>query len=211
VACPERDGAGRPVPVVPRAAHELIDAVIDHVVRAIELAIAQRVRAGEISDRGNAASTYFVDTARIRMLVHGPAEPAPELERAAAELGRRELGLLAPLAASPHALAQAFARWQLTDDDLRIVLVLVAAGLSPRVSRLLAVLGGDPTAPAVVVAAVAAVLAPGEAGVRRLAERVGQGALEVLALVQIGRPDLPLPRLPIAPASPRPTSPPSRS
>jgi hypothetical protein len=102
-------------------------------------------------------------------------------------LGRRELGLLAPLAASPHALAKAFARWQLADDDRRIVLVLVAAGLSPRVSRLLAVLGGDPTAPAVVVEAVAAVLAPGEAGVRRLAERVGQGALEALALVQISR------------------------
>lgn len=188
-------------PVAPfRSSRELTDAVIGHVVRAIERAIAERVRAGEISDRGDAASTYFVDAARIRTLVHGPAEPAPELERAAAELARRELGLLAQLAASPHALAQAFARWQLTDDDRRIVLVLVAAGLSPRVSRLLAVLGGDPTAPAVVVEAVAAVLAPGEAGVRRLAERVGQGALEALALVQIGRPDLPLPRRPIAPA-----------
>jgi len=188
-------------PVSPfRSSRELTGAVIDHAVRAIELAIALRVRAGEISDRGDAASTYFVDPARIRTLVHGPDEPAPELERAAAELARRDRGLLAQLAVSSHALATAFARWQLGDDDRRIVLVLVAAGLSSRVSRLLAVLGGDPTAPAVVVEAVAAVLAPGEAGVLRLAERIGQGPLEALALVQIGRPDLPLPRRPIAPA-----------
>ncbi|HEY0482770.1 MAG TPA: hypothetical protein VGD37_34855 [Kofleriaceae bacterium] len=188
-------------PVTPfRSSRELTDAVIEHAVRAIELAIAVRVRAGEISDRGDAASTYFLDPARIRTLVHGPGEPAPELERAAAELGRRDQGLLAQVAASPHALAAAFARWQLGDDDRRIVLVLAAAGLSSRVSRLLAVLGGDPAAPAVVVEAVAAVLAPGEAGLRRLAERVGQGPLEALALVQVGRPDLPLPRRPIAPA-----------
>ena len=197
---PWRTPSGQ-APIAPfRSPQELSDAVIDHVARAIELAIAQRVRAGEISDRGDAASTYFLDPARIRTLVHGPAEPAPELERAAVTLVRRDQGLLAQLAASPHALARAFARWQLTEDDRRIVLVLLAAGLSSRVSRLLAVLGGDPTAPAVAVEAVAAVLAPGDAGVRRLADRVGGGPLEALALVQVGRPELPFTRRPIAPA-----------
>jgi winged helix domain-containing protein len=188
-------------PIAPfRSPQELIDAVIDHVVRAIDLAIAQRVRAGEISDRGDAASTYFLDPARIRTLVHGPAEPAPELERAALAAARRDQGFLAQLAASAHALGRAFERWALTDDDRRIVLVLVAAGLSSRVGRLLAVLGGDPTAPAVTVDAVAAVLAPGDAGVRRLADRVGCGPLEAFALVQVGRPELPFARRPIAPA-----------
>src|SRR3954471_14399804 len=103
-----------PAPVAPfRSADELIGAVIAHVVRAIELAIAQRVRAGEISDRGDAASTYFLDPPRIQALVHGPGEPAPELVRAADDLARRDHGLLGQLAASPYALAQAFARWQL--------------------------------------------------------------------------------------------------
>jgi hypothetical protein len=199
-AGPWRTPSGQ-APVAPfRSAQELVDAVIDHVVRAIEVAIARRVRAGEISDRGDAASTYFLDPARIRTLVHGPAEPAPELDRAALDVVRRDQGLLAQLAASPYALGRAFARWELADDDRRIVLVLVAAGLSSRVSRLLAVLGGDPAAPAVVVEAVAALLAPGDAGVRRLADRVGQGPLEALALVQIGRPEVPLARRPIAPA-----------
>lgn len=124
----------------------------------------------------------------------------PELERAALAVELRDQGLLAQLAASLHSLGRAFARWQLADDDRRILLVLVAAGLSSRVGRLLAVLGGDPTAPAVVVEAVAAVLAPGDAGVRRLADRVGHGPLEVLALVQVRRPELPFARRPIAPA-----------
>jgi len=196
---PWRTPSGQ-APIAPfRSPEELIDAVIDHVVHAIELAIAQRVRAGEISDRGDAASTYFLDPARIRTLVHGPAEPAPELDRAALAVVRRDQGLLAQLAASPYALGRAFARWDLADDDRRIVLALVAAGLSSRVSRLLAVLGGDPTAPAVVVEAVAALLAPGDAGVRRLADRMGQGPLEALALVQVGRPEVPFARRPIAP------------
>jgi hypothetical protein len=124
-ADPWRTPSGQ-APIAPfRSAQELLDAVIDHALRAIEVAIAQRVRAGEISDRGDAASTYFLDPARIRTLVHGPAEPAPELDRAALELMRRDQGLLAQLAASPHALGRAFARWQLTDDDRRIVLVPV--------------------------------------------------------------------------------------
>jgi len=190
-----------PAPIAAfRSHHELLDAVIDHVVRALELAIAQRVRAGEISDRGDAASTYFPDPTRIRTVVHGPAEPAPELERAAAELARRDHGLLGQLAASPHALARAFARWALGDDDRRVLLALVAAALSARVSRLLAVLGGDPAGAVVAVEAVAALLAPGDAGVRRLVERMTHGPLEVFALAQAGRPELPFARRPLAPA-----------
>jgi hypothetical protein len=116
---------------------------------------------------------------------------------------RRDQGLLGQLAAASHALSRAFARWQLADDDRRILLVLVAAGLSSRVSRLLAVLGGDPTAPAVVAEVVAAVLAPGDAGVRRLADRVGQGPLEAFALVQVGASGRPVGRSPCRSARPR--------
>src|SRR3954470_8576743 len=105
---PWRTPSGQ-APIAPfRSSQELIDAVIDHVARAIELAIAQRVRAGEISDRGDAASTYFLDPDRIRTAVHGPAEPVPELERAVLVGVRRDQGLLAQLAASPHALPRAF-------------------------------------------------------------------------------------------------------
>src|ERR1043165_8324352 len=86
-------------PVAPfRSSRELVDAVIAHAARAIELAIAQRVRAGEISDRGDSASTYLIDPPRIHTLIHGPAEPAPELERAAGDIARRDQGLLAQLA-----------------------------------------------------------------------------------------------------------------
>jgi hypothetical protein len=188
-------------PIAPfRSPHELLDAVTAHVVGGIELAIAQRVVAGEISDRGDAASTYFPDAARIRTVIHGPRERAPELERAAADQARRDHGVLGQLAASSHALARGFERWQLTDDDRRIVLVLVAAALSARVSRLLAVLGGDPSAPAVVVEAVAALLAPGDAGVRRLVDRLARGPLDELALVHVGRPEIPFARRPLAPA-----------
>src|SRR5262245_4872468 len=110
-----------PAPVAPfTSSDDLIDAVIAHVVRAIDVAIAQRVRAGEISDRGDAASTYFLDQARIRTLVDGPAAPDAALAQAALDLARRDHGLLGQLEASPHALARAFARWELADDDSRI-------------------------------------------------------------------------------------------
>lgn len=181
-----------------RSPAAVIEAVIAHTLGAIEGAIAHRVRAGEISDRGDAASTYFLDPERIQTLIHGPGEPPADQLRADADHARAEATLLAQLATSPHALARAFARWQLADDDRRIVLALIAAQLSSRVSRLLALLGGDPAAPHLVVEAIAALVAPGDAGLRRLAERLA--ALEALALVQLGRPDLPLPRRPIAPA-----------
>src|SRR5690606_25416034 len=93
------------------------------------------------------------------------------------------------------ALGRAFARWELADDDRRILLVLLAAALSPRVSRLLAILGGDPSSAAISVDAVAALLAPHDHGLARVADRfVASAPLSRLALAQLTRPELPFAR-----------------
>ena len=185
-------------PVVPFAtARELLDAVIDNVARAAEVAIALRARAGEISDRGDAASTYFLDPARVRLLAQPPA-PDAELARAAVDGVRRDRALLASLAQATVPLARALEAWRCDDDDRRILLALVAASVSPRVARLLALLGGDPAAPVITVDALGALLAVGDAGGVRIAGRLAaRQPIELFGLVQLARPDAPLTRRPI--------------
>ncbi|HSK04221.1 MAG TPA: hypothetical protein VK932_23370, partial [Kofleriaceae bacterium] len=173
VTGPWRTPAGVAHAAGPPTAPALVAAILEVAIGGIALAIARRVAAGEISDRGDAASTYFYDPARIQQLVAGvpPPEPPEALEHA-----RRERSLLGAIAASELPLPAAFARWGLDDDERRILLALLAAALSPRGSRLLAVLSGDPSAPAVTVEACAALLEPGEAGVARAAARLAAGA-----------------------------------
>lgn len=185
-------------PVVPFAsARELLDAAIDHVARAAEVAIAMRARAGEISDRGDAASTYFLEPARVRLLAQPPA-PDAELARASIDGVRRDRALLASLAPANVPLARAFDAWSCDDDDRRIALALVAASVSPRVARLLALLGGDPAVPTITVDALAALLAVGDAGGVRMAARLAaRQPIELFGLVQLARPDVPLSRRPI--------------
>jgi hypothetical protein len=195
VTGPWRTPAGVAHAAGPKAAPDLVSAILEVAIGGIALAITRRVAAGEISDRGDAASTYFYDPARIQQLVAGA--PPPETP-AALEHARRERSLLGAIAASELPLPVAFARWGLDDDERRILLALLAAALSPRAGRLLAVLSGDPSAPAVTVEACAALLEPGEAGVARAAARLAAGApLLGLGLVQLARPEAPLARRPV--------------
>jgi hypothetical protein len=196
VTGPWRTPAGAAQAAGPPTAQALVAAIVEVVIEGVALAIGRRVAAGEISDRGDAASTYFYDPARIEQLVAGAAPPVPP---EAIEHARRERSLLGGIAGSDLPLCGAFARWALDDDDRRILLVLLAAALSPRASRLLAVLSGDPSTPAITVDACAAILEPGEAGVARAAARLGGGApLVRLGLAQLARPEAPLARRPIA-------------
>ena len=195
---PWRTPAGVAPAADPPTARALLAEIVEVTVEGVALAIERRVAAGEISDRGDAASTYFYDPTRLRKLASGDAAP---MTPAALEHARRERSLLGRIAGAAGAelpLCTALARWALDDDDRRIVLALVAAALSPRANRLLAVLSGDPTVPSITVEACATLLEPGEAGVARAAARLAAGApLLRLALVQLARPEAPLARRPI--------------
>jgi hypothetical protein len=183
-------------------ADELVAALIAAAGARLEAAIAERLWRREISDRGDAAATLFLDGARIAALLHGPGEPAPpELAQLRAAAERRDRALLRRLAATPDhgpPLSRAVRRWRLADDAIRLLAAALAAELSPRLARLAAFLGGDVTRPGFVVEGAAALLGAGEAGVAAAARQLAPGApLHDLALVLLRAPDAPLLRRPL--------------
>lgn len=111
------------------------------------------------------------------------------------ELAGRAAVLDARLAVSTNiALADAFEAWRLETVDRTILATLLAADCSPQVFRLMTSLGGG-------MAAVAAMLAPGPAGMLALAARLAPDApLIRLALLTVRDPDRPLPARRLEPA-----------
>src|SRR5439155_8266148 len=92
----------------------------------------------------------------------------------------RQLGVVVPL-------ADAFEVWGLDEREQLLLAAGFGAELSPRLSRLLAYLGGDATRPGLSVEAAAEVAAPGGGGAFALVELLDrEGSLLRLALVSLG-------------------------
>lgn len=115
-------------------------------------------------------------------------------QRRLAALVRRIAEVGEPLPAFVRALR----RWRLANDELRLLLVLVAAELSPQVLARAIAYAGDPIRPGVTVEAAAAACGDVAAVVRLLAPR---GALAELSLLALRSPELPLLRRTLAPAA----------
>jgi ATPase family associated with various cellular activities (AAA) len=198
-------------------ADELIGAMLAATTAGLEAAIAERLWRQEISDRGDAAATLFLDGPRVATLLRGPAgPPPPELLQLRAQAERRDRSLLRRLEATPEhgpPLAHAARRWRLSPEALRILAAMVATELSPRLARLAAFLGGDASRPGMSVEAMGALMgallgpllgpaaadaaaggvAAGEAGVLAAMRELGPGApLHELSLVLLRLPDAPL-------------------
>jgi len=191
-------------------ADELVAAMIAATAAGLEAAIADRLWRQELSDRGDAAATLFLDGPRVQALLHGPAGPRPpEPARLRAHAERRDRSLLRRIEATPDhgpPLARAVRRWRLGPAAVRILAAMVATELSPRLARLAAFLGGDASRPGVIVEAIGALLgaagepaggpaglAEAEVGIQAAARELGPGApLHDLALVLLRPPDAPL-------------------
>ncbi|HET9625475.1 MAG TPA: hypothetical protein VFP84_29105, partial [Kofleriaceae bacterium] len=115
---------------------ELVGAMIGATSAALEAAIAERLWRQEISDRGDAAATLFLDRLRLDALLHGPPGAAPaELAQLRALAERRGQALLHQLAATPDhgpPLARAVRCWRLPADAIRLLAAMVACELAPR-------------------------------------------------------------------------------
>ncbi|HWO20612.1 MAG TPA: AAA family ATPase [Kofleriaceae bacterium] len=188
-------------------ADELIAAMLAAAAAGLEAAIAERLWRQEISDRGDAAATLFLDGPRLAALLRGPASPPPpELLQLRAQAERRDHALLRQLEATPDhgpPLARAVRRWRLSPEAIRVVAAMLGTELSPRLARLAAFLGGDASRPGVSVEAIGALLGAearpaagdtaGEAGVVAAMRELSPGApLHELSLVLLRLPDAPL-------------------
>jgi hypothetical protein len=195
------DGPRLPGGTAPAAgfarADDLVAAMIGATLARLEAAIAERLWRQELSDRGDAAATLFLDAARLRALLQGaPGDAPPEVARLRATAERRERSLLRRLQQTGDGgapLARAIARFRLAPDAVRVLAAGLAGELSPRVARLAAFAGGDASRPGITGEALGALLGADAAGVAAAARQLAPGApLCDLALALLRPADAPL-------------------
>jgi hypothetical protein len=176
----------------PRTDEEVRSALFALVRESLRHAIADREQRLLISSRGDAASTLFLDAARVEGLLDG----RPRAPGGAAALYRRRTSLMRSLAATATdgpPLALALHRWGLSEDQLTVVGAALAAAVAPDLARLLAYLGGDASRAGLVVEAAGALIGEGERGVLAVERMLAPGSpVRDAGLLSLGRSDGPL-------------------